>query len=336
MVYRWREELAKERDILARDLAKLSQNLTTSLRELKQRVGAAWEGMRESRVELGDVMQTLHHLVERSEIQHVCNQMVARAAYSGAAAWGGGSPGVPKHPLISPRIGLSESGTGNAASTNPPLLPQALQHNHRRCLKRGECSCHERLAVTLGAGDPRIALDKLFERQLRLLMSVRALWRQAESARGELPHVPHLPPLPKGAGGAAAAAVSASQMQLRRGSHPSSRGGGTSSFAEAAAEGRTQHHREPHPPPEGSARQGSPARLSSPGAGGRGDINELASIELSELGFAQECEDEGPAGAGGTVGSYFDGGVAMGSGYDEGGSLGPGSGGELPERLSDL
>ena len=55
--------------------------------------------------------------------------------------------------------------------------------------------------MTLGAGDPRIALDKLFERQQRLLMSVRSLWRQAEASRGELPHVPKLPIIPISQGG---------------------------------------------------------------------------------------------------------------------------------------
>ena len=43
---------------------------------------------------------------------------------------------------------------------------------------------------TLGAGDPRVALDKLYDRQLRLLMSVRKVWQQAERSRGELPNIP--------------------------------------------------------------------------------------------------------------------------------------------------
>ena len=42
--------------------------------------------------------------------------------------------------------------------------------------------------MTLGAGDPRVALDKLYDRQLRLLMSVRKLWQQAERSRGKLPY----------------------------------------------------------------------------------------------------------------------------------------------------
>ena len=79
----------------------------------------------------------------------------------------------------------------------PPHLPQALQHSHRKCLKRGECTCAERLSLTLGAGDPRLALDRLFERQLKLLNSVRELWRRGEAARGSLPTVPKLPPLPQ-------------------------------------------------------------------------------------------------------------------------------------------
>ena len=189
-----REELSGVKEALSKDVGRINQQHAAMLRELRHRVSAAWEGMRESRVELGDVMQTLHHLVERSEIQHVVNQMVSRAAFAQTGpAFGSGPSGVPKHPLISPRVGLMESSNGNAASISPPMLPGALQHNHRRCLKRGECSCHERLAVTLGAGDPRVALDKLYDRQLRLLMSVRKLWQQAERSRGELPHIPAFP-----------------------------------------------------------------------------------------------------------------------------------------------
>lgn len=224
---KWKEEMSNLSDQLSHDLARVWKEHGLVLDELRQRLGACWEGMRESRVELGDVMQTLHHLVERSEIQHVVNQMLTRAAYANLNAYGGGSVGVPKHPLVSPRLGLPESATGRAAYSQPPHLPAQLQHNHRKCLKRGECTCAERLATTLGAGDPRLALERLFDRQLRLLMSVRHLWKQAEAARGELPHVPFLPPLPRvSGGGAAAAQVLAMKQQLRSSAPPGTVEGG--------------------------------------------------------------------------------------------------------------
>ena len=77
-----------------------------------------------------------------------------------------------------------------------PPLPSSLAQHHRRCLKRGECTCAERLAATLGAADPRLALDRLFERQLKLLMTVRNIWRRGETARGALPFVPPMAPPP--------------------------------------------------------------------------------------------------------------------------------------------
>ena len=191
------DELRVGRAALRDDVAALRSETRPAVSELRQRLGACWEGMRESRVELGDVMQTLHHLVERSEIQHVVNQMLMRAAYANAAAYGGGTVGVPKHPLISPRVGLLEALPSHASSVPPPHLPQALASHHRKCLKKGDCSCADRLAATLGAGDPRLALDRLFGRQLQLLLSVRKLWQRGEAARGALPTVPQLPPIPR-------------------------------------------------------------------------------------------------------------------------------------------
>ena len=38
-------------------------------------------------------------------------------------------------------------------------------------------------------------MERLYERQFKLLLAVRKLWRHAEFARGELPAVPKLPPL---------------------------------------------------------------------------------------------------------------------------------------------
>ena len=68
-------------------------------------------------------MHTLHHLVERSEIQHVVNQMLCRAAYASLPPYGGGSIGVPKHPLISPRVGLAEGSPGTGSASSMPCAP---------------------------------------------------------------------------------------------------------------------------------------------------------------------------------------------------------------------
>ena len=142
--------------------------------------------------------------MERSEIQHVVNQLLTRAAYSrdiGGGGGGGGSPdrGFGGRAITSPRVGLAESSPSKAATQAAPHLPSQLAHHHRKCLKK-ECTCADRLAATLGANDPRLALDRLFDRQLRLLMSVRNLWQHAEAARGELPHIPQMPAVPRGGG----------------------------------------------------------------------------------------------------------------------------------------
>ena len=193
------------------------------------KLSACWEGLRDSRLELGDVMSSLHLLVERSELQHVANQLLSRPAFASlynAPHAGGQQPLAPVSPLCSPRArqahhgrapqgmptylspqgmpsyhtpaapphhphaGLSPAGGGGG------FLPQDIPLNHRHCVKRGSCTCAERLALALGTGDPYSALERIFERQLRLLLGVRKLWRHAEYARGELPAVPKLPPLP--------------------------------------------------------------------------------------------------------------------------------------------
>ena len=64
-----REELEAALTNLREELRSLRKDTRHDVQHLKQRSAACWEGMRESRVELGDVMQTLHHLVERSELQ---------------------------------------------------------------------------------------------------------------------------------------------------------------------------------------------------------------------------------------------------------------------------
>ena len=56
------------------------------------------------------------------------NQMSAGGVRSDGPAFGSGPSGVPKHPLISPRVGLMESSNGNAASISPPCYPG--EHNH--------------------------------------------------------------------------------------------------------------------------------------------------------------------------------------------------------------
>eukprot|EP00966_Prymnesium_polylepis_P171579 3966981-Prymnesium_polylepis.1 len=61
-------------------------------------------------------------------------------------ASGGYSPGNVRH-LVSPR-GMPSPPT----AAPPPFLPRELHHHHRRCVKRGECNCVERIASTLGAG----------------------------------------------------------------------------------------------------------------------------------------------------------------------------------------
>ena len=203
-----REEMRDLQDDLGRRIALGYEQHTSELREMRQRLGMAWEGVRESRAELGDVMQTLHQLLDTLEVQHVVNQLLSRAAFANGAALGTGPAGFPKSSLTSPRAGLAVS---HAASSSPLMLPAAMQHSHRRCLKRGDCTCHERLSATLAAGDPRLALDHLFDRQLTRLTSVRRLWRHAESARGALPHIT---PMPGSARGTATENIAAYAMEL--------------------------------------------------------------------------------------------------------------------------
>ncbi len=297
------DELRAGRTALRDEMRALRSESRTATAELRHKLAACWEGLRESRVELGDVMQTLHHLVERSELQHVINQMVARAAYANPQVWGGGAPGAPKRPLASPRVGLAESVPSHAASQQPPPLPQALQHNHRRCLKKGECSCAERLAVTLGAGDPRLALDKLFARQLQLLLSVRRLWQRSEATRGALPTVPQLPPLPQ----PVRPDLAAGSQSVRWADH-------------------NHNHQPLQPSPPERPREG-------------GLLPQVRRPSSRECAPASADEDEGQQSGAlfeGFVGAYLDGGVL--SGYDEQGALGPVSSGAnaLPERLADL
>ena len=62
--------------------------------------------------------------------------------------------------------------------------------------KDTSCAIHSRAPPTPHPpGDPRLALERLYERQLKLLVSVRKLWQRADFSRGELPAVPKLPPL---------------------------------------------------------------------------------------------------------------------------------------------
>ena len=146
---RWRDDLAISKDNISAQISRLNKGQDGALKELRTRMGSCWEGLRESRVELGDVMQTLHHLVERSEIQHVVNQLLTRAAYSrdiGGGGGGGGSPdrGFGGRAITSPRVGLAESSPSKAATQAAPHLPSQLAHHHRKCLKKG--SAHARTA----------------------------------------------------------------------------------------------------------------------------------------------------------------------------------------------
>jgi hypothetical protein len=126
------------------------------------------------------------------QVQHVANSLLGQGAFSYMhcePTTGGGAHRV--SPRVAPHRGLPSPPSAAPA----PFLPKDMHHHHRRCIKHGQCSCAERLAASLGAGDPQRALERLFERQLRLLLAVRKLWRQAEQTRGELPAVPKLPPL---------------------------------------------------------------------------------------------------------------------------------------------
>jgi hypothetical protein len=82
-----KDDLVMLRDSLESDMEGLKRDSRAMLGELKFKYGSCWEGVRENRSELGDVMQTLHHLVERSEIQHVVNQMVSRTPRHLIASW---------------------------------------------------------------------------------------------------------------------------------------------------------------------------------------------------------------------------------------------------------
>jgi len=169
------------------------------------RLTACHEGLRESRLELGDVMQSLHYLTERSEIQHLVNQLIARASLPPAPTWkntggyeGVGGGGMQLAALLSPR-----GGGGGGGGRPEPLPPpgrrahqQAMEKHHRCCIKKSECNCGLRLGLGFAGPEPTLlTLERLFDQQWQLLFSVRKVWRQAEMARGELPSLPRLPPL---------------------------------------------------------------------------------------------------------------------------------------------
>lgn len=179
------QDLASVHKGLASEVTTLRREMRTAAGELRHRYAACWEGMRESRVELGDVMQSLHLLVERSEIQHLVNQILAAGVFDAPVglADGGGKQG------------------GGGGGGMPPISPRGDAHtrtlggiHHKKCcVKRGECTCQERLGRHSQL-DPRVQIDRLLERQLKLLLAVRAVWKRGEASRGPLPHVPRLPP----------------------------------------------------------------------------------------------------------------------------------------------
>ena len=60
----WRERIAQVQQGAAEGLGKLEYDYREAQRRVDIRLAACWEGVREARLELGDVMQTVHLMVE--------------------------------------------------------------------------------------------------------------------------------------------------------------------------------------------------------------------------------------------------------------------------------
>eukprot|EP00966_Prymnesium_polylepis_P188803 4374663-Prymnesium_polylepis.1 len=59
----WRRQVAEVQQSTSKVVGHLEKEYRESQRRTDIRLAACWDGVRESRVELGDVMHTVHHLI---------------------------------------------------------------------------------------------------------------------------------------------------------------------------------------------------------------------------------------------------------------------------------
>jgi len=185
--FRWRDDLQTSKEGLSREITRAYKGQDAAVRELRTRMGACWEGLRESRVELGDVMQVRTQRTARTEHHrppHTAHNTHSAPPTHLPPPTSSHFPPPPPPPLPPPplRHGVSADVTpprralGDTARRQPdPNSRRLLELYYRRSRRDGErrrrrrlqravdrvAACRPRRVVTFQSRDHRAAAPSL-------------------------------------------------------------------------------------------------------------------------------------------------------------------------------